>query len=176
MIKRGIFLIGLIAICSAFKVSDKVMKKADKVIAKFYETPEFSKETISISAAANDETSSEFGEGNLFKITQGETMLGYGYIGPAPSKTSTFEYLVLFDADYIVTKSKVLIYREEYGGEIGSKRWLKQFTGTSSSTHELKYEEDIIPISGATISVRSMTRAMNDLLRSIGTLKELNEI
>ena len=68
-------------------------------------------------------------------------------------------------------KSKVLIYREEYGGEIGSKRWLKQFNGKSGES-EIKFPQDITPISGATISVRSMTNAINDVLQSIRTLQE----
>ena len=71
----------------------------------------------------------------------------------------------------IIIKSKVLIYREEYGGEIGSKRWLKQFNGKSSTSDEVIYGDNIVPISGATISVRSMTRSINDLLKSIKTLK-----
>ena len=105
-----------------------------------------------------------------------EVFLGYGYIGNAPSKTASFDYLVLFDENFIITKSKVLIYREEYGGEIGSKRWLRQFTGKTTTSAELKYNENIIPISGATISVRSMTRAMNELLQSIAILQELKAL
>ena len=71
----------------------------------------------------------------------------------------------------IIIKSKVLIYREEYGGEIGSKRWLRQFNGKSIDTKEMVYGNHIVPISGATISVRSMTNSMNDLLMSLKELK-----
>ncbi len=163
-------------ICAAFTVPDKVLKKANKVIAKFYETENFTTEVISISEAENAVTVSEFGKENLFSIKSGDELLGYGYIGNAPSKTATFDYLVLFDANFIVVKSKVLIYREEYGGEIGSKRWLRQFDGKSAATPKLKYEKDIIPISGATISVQSMTKAMNELFQSLKKLGELNAI
>lgn len=176
MIKKGILLALFFGMLTSFSVPEKVIKKAEKVIGKFYEIENFDREVISVSEAANAETPSEFGDENFFKISRDGVTLGYGYIGNAPSKTATYDFLVLFDENFVVTKSKVLIYREEYGGEIGSKRWLKQFTGTTSTTPELKYNEDIIPISGATISVRSMTRAMNDLLQSIGTLMELKEI
>ena len=148
--------------------------KADKEILKFYETKNFSKEIITISEEVSSKTQSEFSEENLFKILSEGKLLGYGYIGNANSKTSDFDYLVLFDKDLIITKSKVLIYREEYGGEIGSKRWLRQFTGKSSSSKELIYGKTIVPISGATISVRSMTLAINNLLKSMGTLQKLN--
>ncbi|MBX2828696.1 MAG: FMN-binding protein [Flavobacteriaceae bacterium] len=168
-----VFLAILSMLSTAFTVSEKVSKKADKVIAKFYETKEFTKTPILIPEDANRNTPSDFGEDNFFVINGADGFLGYGYIGNAPSKTATYDYLVLFDKDFIITKSKVLIYREEYGGEIGSKRWLKQFNGKPPGHSKLKYEKDIIPISGATISVQSMTKAMNDLLKSLGTLQEL---
>ncbi|NND62783.1 MAG: FMN-binding protein [Flavobacteriaceae bacterium] len=174
MIYRIFSLCLCLLVFSAFLIPEKVEKKADKVIAKFYQTDTFSKEIITFSEEANRLTSSEFGQDNFFKITDGDTFLGYGYIGNAPSKTATFDYLVLFDKEMIVVKSKVLIYREEYGGEIGSKRWLRQFEGASSESEELKYNEDIIPISGATISVRSMTKAMNELFVSLKELQQLN--
>ncbi len=162
--------------CAAFAVPDKVVKKANKVITKFYETEKFTRDIISISEVENAATDSEFGDENLFSIKSGDQLLGYGYIGNAPSKTATFDFLVLFDTNFVVVKSKVLIYREEYGGEIGSKRWLRQFDGKSSATPELKYEKDIVPISGATISVQSMTKAMNELFQSLKKLRELNAL
>jgi Na+-translocating ferredoxin:NAD+ oxidoreductase RnfG subunit len=173
MIKSLLFLFFFSLVSAAFTIPEKLSKKADKVITKFYEIEDFTKGAIAVSEVVNSETQSEFGDENLFSILANEKLLGYGYIGNAPSKTATFDYLVLFDAQFNITKSKVLIYREEYGGEIGSMRWLRQFTGKSPASSELRYNEDIIPISGATISVRSMTRAINELLQSIGKLQEL---
>lgn len=169
-----IFLIG--SITTAFIIPDKLEKKADRVISKFYETENFSKEVITIPEEINLKMLSEFNDENLFKIITNDNLLGYGYIGSAPSKAADFDYLVLFDSDFIITKSKVLIYREEYGGEIGSKRWLKQFIGKSSNSPELISGKTIVPISGATISVKSMTKAVNDLLESIKVLQEFKII
>ena len=176
MIKKYVVVFLTLLFCSSFSVPEKVLKKADKVIAKFYGIESFNKEIITIPDTLDTETETDFNNGNFFKIKNNDSFLGYGYIGNAPSKTATFDYLVLFDKDFVITKSKVLIYREEYGGEIGSKRWLKQFQGASLSTQELKYNQDIIPISGATISVRSMTRAMNNLLKCLGKLQANNAI
>jgi Na+-translocating ferredoxin:NAD+ oxidoreductase RnfG subunit len=172
MFKTLLFLFGICFGLVSFSIPDKIEKKADKVISKFLDTENFQKKTIIISEALEGKTTSEFKNGNLFSITSEGKKIGYGYIGNAPSKTATFDYLVLFDTNFIITKSKVLVYREEYGGEIGSKRWLQQFDGESSKSSELKYNQEIIPISGATISVRSMTRAMNDLLQSIAILQK----
>lgn len=172
MLKKCLFLIICITLLSAFAIPEKLEKKADKVISKFYETEDFLKTPVQVSGSLNEATPSHFGKDNFFVISSEGKELGYGYIGNAPSKTATFDYLVLFDNDFIITKSKVLIYREEYGGEIGSKRWLQQFDGASAASEELVYNQDIIPISGATISVRSMTKAMNDLLKSIAVLQK----
>jgi Na+-translocating ferredoxin:NAD+ oxidoreductase RnfG subunit len=176
MLKKIILVGGLLISLMAFSVPEKVMKKAERVIEKYLESDDFTTEAIVLSEAQNRQTASHFGEDNFFEIKVDDATVGYGYIGNAPSKTATFDYLVLFDTNFIITKSNVLVYREEYGGEIGSKRWLKQFSGKSYESPELKYREDIIPISGATISVRSMTRAMNDLLQSIATLQDLNAL
>ena len=66
-----------------------------------------------------------------------------------------------------------MIYREDYGGEIGSKRWLKQFIGKKASD-KIEYEKDIIAISGATISANSMTLAINYFLQNLEMLLKNN--
>mgnify|MGYP000338701809 FL=1 len=63
-----------------------------------------------------------------------------------------------------------MIYREEYGGEIGSTRWLRQFIGKTIQDN-LEYKNNIDAISGATISVRSMINATNNVLKTIKVLK-----
>ena len=103
-------------------------------------------------------------------VLQDQKLIGYAYVGNAPSKTDTFEYLVLFNANLIIQKAKVLVYREDYGGEIGSKRWLRQFEGKSVETSFL-LQQNIAAISGATISVTSMTRAINVLNQSLYQLR-----
>lgn len=174
MLKKILLLSICLVVSTGFVVPKKVLQKADKIISKYYEIDDFSKEYIDLSEAIKAKLPSNFNDQNFFRIKKNEQLLGYGYIGNAPSKTATYDYLVLFDEDLIITKSSVLIYREEYGGEIGSKRWLKQFVGGSYRSNSYELNRDIIPISGATISVRSMTNAINELLKSMATLQELN--
>ena len=172
--KNYLFILAFFTLHLAFAVPKGISAKADKVIAKFYNIENFNKEVISIPQEVNEQLKSEFGDENFFKITANNEFLGYGYIGSAESKAATFDYLVLFDKELVITKTKVLVYREEYGGEISSKRWLKQFNGKSSKSEELKYNQDVIPISGATISVRAMTQSINDLLKSLATIEQKN--
>ncbi len=97
--------------------------------------------------------------------------MGYAFVDQAPSKTAEFDYLVIFDKELKVITSRVLVYREEYGGEIGSNRWLRQFEGKKGGDR-VSPKTNIDAISGATISVRSMTRSMDNLLQTIGKLQE----
>ena len=55
----------------------------------------------------------------------------------------------------------MLLYKENYGGEIASKRFLKQFEGKSAGLN-MEYNQDIDGISGATISVQAISRAVKE--------------
>ena len=91
------------------------------------------------------------------------------YFGKAFGKADYFDFIIIFDKDLIVAKVKVLVYRENHGGEVGSKRWLKQFKGKNKNS-TLKYQKNIAAISGATLSARSMTYEINKVLKTIGIL------
>jgi Na+-translocating ferredoxin:NAD+ oxidoreductase RnfG subunit len=157
----------------SFSLPQKIQKKVDKEIVKTFNIETFNFTSVEINSDISKDLPSNFEENNFFKIEDNNGFLGYAYLSKAPSKTAQFDYLVLLDKDLIVLKSKVLIYREEYGGEIGSTRWLKQFIGKKGGD-ELKYGDNIMAISGATISVRSMTNAMNNLLESLRIIQSKN--
>lgn len=152
-------------------LSAKLQKKVDKVIKSTFEVEEFSFDAKVVSTEISQTLPSEFGSDNFFEIKLSDKLLGYAYVAKAPSKTAQYDYLVLLDDALTIVKAKVLIYREEYGGEIGSKRWLRQFIGKTKGD-EFRYGDNIDAIAGATISVRSMTNAMNDLMKSLKILNE----
>ncbi len=163
----------LALVLMSFGLPKNIQKKVDKEIVKTFGIETFNFTEVKIAKSISKDLPSKFEENNLFKIEADNKLLGYAYLSQAPSKTALFDYLVLLDKDLIVLKSKVLMYREEYGGEIGSTRWLKQFIGKKGGD-QLKHGDNIMAISGATISVRSMTNAMNDLLKSIQILQSQN--
>lgn len=66
-----------------------------------------------------------------------------------------FDYVILLDVDLTILKVSVVDYPGDYGYEITSKGWLKQFNGYKG--RQLKYGKDIDAISGATISANSIT-------------------
>lgn len=155
------------------KISDRLQEKINTAIQGTYEVDEFSMDLMNVSADLNGNTPSELGGENLFRITAGEKKLGYVYVGVAPSLKKTFDYVVLLNPDLSVKKSKILIYREDHGRQVGSQRWLKQFIGRKSG-EKLVYGKDIDGISGATVSAKSMTLAVNNVLESLQILKNNN--
>lgn len=122
-------------------------KKVDRTLSKYYGD-----------SVVLVESSAKAPNGSLYDIA-GKT--DKVYIGYSPSKFDNFDFLVLLSCDNEVKLVKVLIYRENYGGEIGSKRWLKQFIGMTEP------KPFVDAISGATISVNSMKYSINKLIKSL---------
>ena len=155
------------------KISDRLQEKINSAIQRTFEVEEFSMDLMEVSSDLNGQTPSELGGENLFQITAAGKKLGYVYVGVAPSLKKTFDYVVLLNPDLNVKKSKILIYREDHGRQVGSQRWLKQFIGRKSG-EKLVYGKDIDGISGATVSAKSMTLAVSNVLESIQVLKDAN--
>lgn len=145
-------------------------KKVNKEIASNFEVENYTLKPLSFKAEILKSLPSNFSNENFMKIQVEDKLLGYAYFSKAPSKTDQFDYLVLLNPELVVVCAKVLVYREDYGGEIGSKRWLSQFTGKTVGD-KLEYGSDIMAISGATISVKSMTNAVDELLQCLKILK-----
>jgi Na+-translocating ferredoxin:NAD+ oxidoreductase RnfG subunit len=150
----------LVFIISGFTISKRVEALIEKEIKTVFNIENYTKEPIDIADELNEKLPIQITEENFFKINNKDTFLGYYYFGQAFGKADYFDFIVIFDADLIISKVKILVYREDHGGEVKSKRWLKQFNGTSKDK-SLKYQKDIAAISGATISAKSVTNEIN---------------
>ncbi|TMM53235.1 FMN-binding protein [Maribacter algarum] len=166
--------VGILFSFSEGDISPRLQKKIDAAILSTFEVGTGVLKNIAIPADWNTKTAADFTENSLFEIYSDSNFLGYLYLGVAPSMKKKFDFIVLFNIDFTIKKSKVLIYREEHGKQIGSQRWLKQFIGLSLEDSPI-YGVDIDAISGATISASSMTKAVGDVLKGIQILKE-NEV
>lgn len=143
------------------KISPRLQQKLDSAVQTTFAVEVFQLDMIQV----------DLGTDMLFKINQENKFLGYAYLGQAPSMKDIFDYVVLFNPDLSIKKSKVLIYRENHGRQIGSQRWLKQFIGIGIGD-TLDYGKDIDAISGATISAKSMTKAVEKMLGRLAVLKK----
>ena len=111
----------------------------------------------------------KFGVEGVFEIQFASKQSGFLVLAKARSKFEYFDYAVYYDENRVVKAVRVLQYREDYGGEIASKRWLRQFDGKTAES-PITVDNDIQGISGATISylaitkgVKSITQLMNEL-------------
>lgn len=169
--KKIICITVLVFITSSFTVSKKIEALITKEVKSVFSVETFQKQHISILNDIRKELPQKLTEFNFFKVYNNQKLLGYYYYGQAYGKADYFDFIVIFDNNLIVSKVKVLVYREDHGGEVGSKRWLNQFSGKSKADN-LIYQKDIAAISGATISAKSMTNEINKLLKTVQILHQ----
>lgn len=166
-----LFIATLLFSFSDSRISPRLQKKIDTAILATFQLDTFMLRHLPIETKINDAAPAPLGGTNLFEIHSAKEKIGYLYLGEAPSMKRKFDYIIMFNPDLSIKKSKVLIYREDYGRQIGSQRWLKQFVGLSSNDVP-SYGENIDAISGATISASSLTKAVADVLKSIDILRK----
>ncbi|MDX1285586.1 MAG: FMN-binding protein, partial [Draconibacterium sp.] len=80
--------------------------------------------------------------------------LFYTVFTHSKGRYNPFDYILILSEDLTIRMVRILKYRSEFGGEIASKKWLRQFENYSSG--ELRYKKEISALSGATISAKSI--------------------
>ena len=90
-------------------------------------------------------------------------MLGYAMVDEEIGKYRPITSLVGVDPDGKVLGVAIMVYRESRGGEISHQRFLEQLVG---KTHRdpIRVRQDIIAISGATLSVRAVSTQVRKAL------------
>ena len=78
-------------------------------------------------------------------------------------KHEMITYAVGILADGTLKGIEILEYRESYGYQVQSKEWRSQFVG-KNSTADIKLNQDIHNISGATLSCKHLTDGVKRLL------------
>lgn len=165
----------VVLLISSFTTNKRTEALIEKEIKAVFNLVKYSKQPISVSSEVNKTLPIKIDETNFFKIKNEEKITGYYYLGQAFGKADYFDFIVIFDKDLIVSKVKVLVYREDHGSEVGSKRWLNQFNG-KKTTENLTYQKDIAAVSGATISAKSMTNEVNKLLKTVTILHNKKQL
>lgn len=106
----------------------------------------------------------------LFRLQNENATIAYLLISRSFGKFEYFTYMILFSTSIEIMRVELLEYREDYGGEIGSKKWLRQFIGLNS-TDQIVLGDQIQGISGATISCRSITAGIADACNGLQRLQ-----
>lgn len=92
----------------------------------------------------------------IFVAKTGEQIDGYAVIDEELGQHEPITFGVKLSATGAVERTEVMAYRERYGSEIREARFRQQFTGKSSSD-AIRAGDDVVVISGATISSKSIT-------------------
>lgn len=99
----------------------------------------------------------------LTEAWQGDQLLGFLFFDHVIGKHELIDYAVALSPEGAVQQIEILEYRESYGGEIRGQRWRDQFVGKTSAD-EIRLNQDIYNISGATLSCRHVTEGVKRVL------------
>lgn len=88
---------------------------------------------------------------------------GWAFIQNTIGKHKPMTYMVGVDPSGEVSNVEVLVYRESRGSEVRTKRFNYQYQGKNLND-PIRINRDIINISGATMSVRSMSAGVKRVL------------
>lgn len=93
----------------------------------------------------------------------GDKIDGYAMIQHTIGKYKPMTYMVGVDTKGTCTDVELLVFRDAKGGEVRTKRFNAQYDGKTVSD-PIRINKDIINISGATMSVRSMSAGVKRVL------------
>ena len=99
---------------------------------------------------------------NTWVIIDSDSSTYYGILDNVKGKSMPITFLVIFNEKGNLHDSSIIKYREAYGGEVGNRSWLDQFKAFND-TSNYKIGDEINAISGATISVHSVTKGIRKL-------------
>ena len=95
-------------------------------------------------------------------ISNNDTTIAYALLDNVLGKSMPITFLVIMGIDGRIINLDVIKYREAYGGEVDNKNWLAQFTN-STDTSQFIVGKNIDGISGATISVNSLSKGIQKI-------------
>lgn len=135
----------------------------------FPESEHIRKETIALTPEQKLQIEGRIGwkfPEEAFEIYIGETGTqrdGYAMIQQTIGKHKPMTYMVGVDGKGSVTNVELLVFREARGSEVRTKRFNVQYEG-KTCLDPIRINKDIINISGATMSVRSMSAGVKRVL------------
>jgi hypothetical protein len=127
------------------------------------------KETIRLSSDKKELIEQRIGwkfpeqEFELYIGQTGDKIDGYAVLHNTIGKYKHMTYMVGVDATGSCTDVELLVFRDAKGSEVGRKRFNSQYDGKTVSD-PIRINKDIINISGATMSVRSMSAGVKRAL------------
>ena len=105
---------------------------------------------------------------------ESDSLRAIGLMDNVLGKSLPITFLVTFDLEGTIITSSIVKYREPYGGGVSTSSWIKQFDGKNLNS-SFDVGTDIQGISGATISVNSVSKGIKKLTILFNEIKKINE-
>ena len=99
----------------------------------------------------------------IWRAMRGDEVLGWFVVDEVYGKHEFITYAAAIDASGAVVGIEIMDYRETHGGQVREPSWRRHFQGKRSSDR-IKLDEDILNISGATMSCEHITAGVRRLL------------
>jgi hypothetical protein len=108
-------------------------------------------------------------EYTLYKIYRPDESEPYRYAIPIqqPGQHEYMDLMYGVNADGTINRIDLMVYREPYGGEVRSRRFMQQYEGRSLEDSEFRVNLDIIHIAGATISAKAVSSGTRKVLEML---------
>ncbi len=151
----------------AFAVQYLSVEQAQKLL--FPGADQFESKPVTLNAAQRSAIESSSGvrvrstQISAWRVRQGGQASGWFLRDEVYGKHEFITYAVAIGPDGAVQGVEILDYRETHGGEVQNPKWRAQFTGKKAGD-QLKLDEDIRNISGATLSCKHVTDGVKRLL------------
>jgi hypothetical protein len=145
---------------------EKLINKAQKLAVKNFRDTEIIKEPVPIYFSDYFKEKKD----TVFRLLRKEgEIMGYLVISSAMGRFEEFDFMMVYNAELILTDMNIMVYRSEYGYQVSTRGWLEQFLDHPPGT-TYTYGQNIDAISGATFSGKSLTENVNRLNNLIGTI------
>ncbi|WP_447974140.1 FMN-binding protein [Nitrospira sp. Kam-Ns4a] len=151
------------------KWGEEFMSEEDALKLMLPKSERIRKETIRLTPEKKQVIESRIGwhfPEEEFQVYVGETgakVDGYAIVENTIGKYKHMTYMVGVNPDGEVTNVELLVFRDARGSEVGRKRFNVQYEG-KTVFDPIRINKDIINISGATMSVRSMSAGVKRVL------------
>ncbi|HSD11211.1 MAG TPA: FAD:protein FMN transferase [Candidatus Binatia bacterium] len=178
---RAFVAIGLVAVLVGLATADDVyLSEGDAPSSVFPSADRFERREVVATADLRERVARRLGDvkptvwEKSYKIAaalRGDERLGCAIEVEEIGKHRAITFIVGIDAQAKVAGVSVMAYREAYGGEIRSRRFLDQYRG-KSGVDPLLPGRDVMNITGATLSAQAAGRAVK---KAIAVLEELGD-
>ena len=110
-----------------------------------------------------------------WKVSYNDSTIAYAFIDNVIGKSMPITFMVILGINGNIINTTIIKYREAYGGEIQNLGWLAQFNNRNNQSSYI-VGKDIDGISGATISVNSVSKGIHKITILYSLIKnQLNE-